>query len=681
MSSEDFDPNENDTLPDAAETAEPPPDAAAMAAREMVLGIIADQAVLTAARAKGAVVVVVSPAPEWSEDLCDAWQSLVLERKPTQPRGRYGRAKWLHVLRPKDDRARIARQDDDQTLSQAVEGGYGALLVSHDLGALTPTETAAADIIVHVPRLSEAQLLALSAKIGKDAPPPMDVAMLVGATPPALRLSTRPGQTSVEFLDRLGAFLAAIGGSKVSAQKPASQGLKGLHGMDQAVAWGFGLADDIGAYGRGEIPWSSVPPGCLLSGPPGVGKSTYAYRLASECQVPLVITSYSEWQSAGREGHLGELLKCLRDRFAEARKLAPSILFIDELDSVQNRNIGGSDNTNAWFTAIINALLFEFGNPQSLTGVVVVGASNYASKVDEALRRAGRLDVEIKIPRPGLSDLKSILSGLVNGDLVADLLPVAQRLQGGTGADAEKAVRGARARARRAGRSLTVDDLMAEVGGAGGRKASRRTAVHEAGHAVVVAATRPQDIVSLSVQQTDSYMGGLLMCEGNGHASTSDGIKALLCEMLSGRAAEEVVCGHVSGGSGGSTQSDLARATLLAVSADLSWGMGKTLTWHGDMSAQEAGRLVMMRADIAGRVEARLASAYSETLRMIRDRRRAVEVLSDALLAREVMSGDQVREVLSSVAASAPKVRSAPAVRLELADDDEAPAEQYGLRP
>ena len=110
-----------------------------------------------------------------------------------------------------------------------------------------------------------------------------------------------------------------------------------------------------------------------------------------------------------------------------------------------------------------------------------------------------------------------------------------------------------------------------------------------------------------------------------------------------------MVFGAVSGGSGGSSDSDLARATTLAVSCEVSWGLGKTLSWYGEMTAEECGRFIALRPDVAVRVEARLAAAYADVLAIVRERRHAIEALADVLLKREVLTGDQVRAVLASV--------------------------------
>jgi ATP-dependent Zn protease len=255
--------------------------------------------------------------------------------------------------------------------------------------------------------------------------------------------------------------------------------------------------------------------------------------------------------------------------------------------------------------------------------------------------------------------LRLILESLTKGDLdSADLSPVALRLAGGTGADCEKAVRGARQRARHAGRALEVADLMAEVGGTSGRKATRRTAVHEAAHAVVVALTRPQDLDSLSVIGRGGNLGGLVTKSEGISDSTEADVIAILRELLAGRAAEEVVFGDFSGGAGGSPDSDLARATLLALSCEASWGLGNTLTWFGNLEAEEVGRFLCSRPDISQRVERRLAAAYESTLEMVRKRQTSISALADTLLEREVLNGDEVRAILASVAeaARAPRV-------------------------
>ncbi len=155
---------------------------------------------------------------------------------------------------------------------------------------------------------------------------------------------------------------------------------------------------------------------------------------------------------------------------------------------------------------------------------------------------------------------------------------------------------------------------------------------------MVVAATLPDDIVALSILRDGGILGGTLLKVRADNSSTADDIAKMLRELLAGRAAEELFFGHVSGGSGGSPDSDLARATTLAVSCEATWGLGKSLAWFGDMTPDECGRFISVRPDVASRVEARLAAAYAETLAMLSARRPAVETLAEVLLERQVLS-------------------------------------------
>ncbi len=243
--------------------------------------------------------------------------------------------------------------------------------------------------------------------------------------------------------------------------------LSELEGLGEARQIAEDLIEDIQAARADEISWSAVDPGLLLIGAPGTGKTTLARAIARECGIKFVVASAAGWQSAG---YLDAHLRAMRADFAEARRYAPAILFIDEIDSIGSReNLEGS---NAQYqTEVINALLEELQSISITDAVIVIAATNYLERVDPALRRAGRLDQVVQIRLPSIDGLEKIFAyhlsrfqaegGPVNEDI--DTRALAELAFGLTGADVELFVRGAARRARRQHRPMNQVDLVAEV--------------------------------------------------------------------------------------------------------------------------------------------------------------------------------------------------------------------------
>ncbi|WP_292153721.1 AAA family ATPase, partial [Mesorhizobium sp.] len=160
--------------------------------------------------------------------------------------------------------------------------------------------------------------------------------------------------------------------------------LDDLHGVGEAGEWGRELATDLADWRAGKIGWTDVDRGILLSGPPGTGKTTFAGALARTCNVHLVLGSLGRWQA---KGHLGDLLKAMRAAFDEARRNAPSIIFIDEIDAVGDRE-KFSDHNAQYCTEVVAALLECIDGAEGREGVVVVGACNHPHRLDAAIVRA-----------------------------------------------------------------------------------------------------------------------------------------------------------------------------------------------------------------------------------------------------------------------------------------------------
>ena len=195
------------------------------------------------------------------------------------------------------------------------------------------------------------------------------------------------------------------------------------------------------------------------SGPPGTGKTTLARAIAKACGIKFIQGSATGWMAEGVS--LGPHIAAIRKTFAEARDYSPSILFIDEIDTLGNREAFSRDNNSVYQTEIVNAVLEQIQGLDPAAPVFLIGATNREEGVDPALRRAGRLDRVIRIPRPNSAALDDIyryyiaaLGSSIKVDPKLDTLALGKLSVGLTGADVERIVRGAARRARKAGRAL-----------------------------------------------------------------------------------------------------------------------------------------------------------------------------------------------------------------------------------
>lgn len=188
-----------------------------------------------------------------------------------------------------------------------------------------------------------------------------------------------------------------------------------LTGYGAARDWALCLKADLGGYLGGELAWSQMSTKLLLSGPPGTGKTTFARALCNTLQVPSVVTSVSTWLQGE---YLHDVLDRMADTFAEARRQAPCILFIDEIDGIGQRGPASRPYADYW-NACVNKLLELLDGAIKTDGVIVVGATNRPGEIDEAIRRSGRLETHIEIPRPDIPTLAGILAHHLGSDLDA----------------------------------------------------------------------------------------------------------------------------------------------------------------------------------------------------------------------------------------------------------------------
>ena len=406
--------------------------------------------------------------------------------------------------------------------------------------------------------------------------------------------------------------------AQIEVQRPTSPVLGDLAGYGAAAAWASDLAIDIAAFRSGEIAWQDVDQGCLLVGPPGTGKTLFARAAAATCDLPLIATSYAQWQSAGT-GHMGDVIRSIRTVFAAAEANVPCILFIDEIDAIRGR--GTDERDDAWWTAITTCLLECLDGISRVEGIVTIGACNHADKLDPALVRSGRLDRRFEISLPDEPALLRILVHHAPDVSPTDLEPIATALAGTiSGADVARMTREAKRAARRGKRAMTGVDVMSAVLPAETRPREIvwRTAVHEAGHTVafLVGGHVPDALSLVSGGGMSGHVRGLGVREVEGRLGD---LEARVLPMLAGRAAEDVILGEPSAGA----FSDLEQASAVLSNVESAFGLGGHLTPGGHDRVS---------------VEGRIRRIYGDALMLVVRHRAAIVELARLAVERRVLS-------------------------------------------
>lgn len=403
------------------------------------------------------------------------------------------------------------------------------------------------------------------------------------------------------------------------------------------------LVEDLRAWKAGEIPWRDVSRGILLAGPPGTGKTETARQVAREAGIGMIAASLATWQARGERS--SDLLRAMKADFARAASEGPCIIFVDEIDVFGDRN--RRDHNASWTEYVVGSLLECLDGYAAQEGVVAMAATNHVDRVDPALRRPGRFDRILHLRHPTVELMPRALRWQAWPDLRdADLTAIAAQAVGMSGADVAGLVRAARAKARRAGRPLSVEDLsatLAEIRPPMPEAVRWQVAVHEAGHAVVGAATGVATPRVLALQGD----GGVTHAERRVIHQRRSELEAALALDMAGRAAEHLVFGEASAGAGGASDSDLARATTMAIAMEAAWGLGDRLTWCGD--PETIAPRLRLDPPLAARVEDHLRRAEDRALRILEAQRPVLEAIAAALRDKSMLTGPALEELISRV--------------------------------
>jgi cell division protease FtsH len=415
-----------------------------------------------------------------------------------------------------------------------------------------------------------------------------------------------------------------------------------------------------------------VPKGILLYGPPGTGKTLLAKAIASEAGAKF----YAQSASAFVEMFAGLGAARIRKLFEEARKNAPAIVFIDELDAVGAQRTGHGFSREQDQT--LNQLLVELDGFEARDQVIVMGASNRLQDLDVALLRPGRFDRQVLVAAPDLAGREEILKVHTRGKPLApdvDLKSIARQTSGLTGAELENIANEGAIFAGRAGRNsirqADFEDAMERVvAGLQQRKVMtekerRIIAYHEAGHAVMSHLTGDllpvHKVTIVSRGQALGYTLNLPSEERYLH--TAEEFEDLLKVFLGGRAAEQIVFGRVTNGAA----NDLEKATEVARAMVFEYGMSnatasRTMRADNYALSEETKRL-------RDQEQARLTDeAYAEAIRLLQKHRPVLDRIARALLDKETLDRDELNELLDGVEVESRSSETVGTVRAIAAD-------------
>jgi cell division protease FtsH len=411
-----------------------------------------------------------------------------------------------------------------------------------------------------------------------------------------------------------------------------------------------------------------IPKGALLVGPPGTGKTLLARAIAGEANVPFFTISGSDFV----EMFVGVGASRVRDMFEQAKKNAPCIIFIDEIDAVGRHRGAGLGGGNDEREQTLNQLLVEMDGFEANEGVILIAATNRPDVLDPALLRPGRFDRQIVVPNPDVTGREKILKvHMRNVPLAPDVnaKTIARGTPGFSGADLANLVNEAAllaaSRSRRLVTQTDFEDAKDKVMMGAERRSmamneeeKRLTAYHEGGHAIVAMNVPAADPVHKATIIPRGRALGMVMQlpEGDRYSMKLKQMTSRLAIMMGGRVAEELTFGPENVTSG--AQSDIDQATKLARAMVTRWGYSKELglVAYGDNQEEvflghSVARQQNVSEDTAQKIDAEIKrlvdEAYKTAKTILTKKSKDLETLAQGLLEYETLSGEEITNLLN----------------------------------
>lgn len=439
-------------------------------------------------------------------------------------------------------------------------------------------------------------------------------------------------------------------------------------GCDEAIEELGEIKEFLQEPGKFQAVGAKIPKGVLLYGPPGTGKTLLARAVAGEAGVPFYSISGSDFV----EMFVGVGASRVRDLFEQAKENAPAIVFIDEIDAVGRHRGAGMGGGHDEREQTLNQLLVEMDGFDVRGGVILIAATNRPDVLDPALLRPGRFDRQIQVDAPDLAGRKRILDVHSRGKPLyedVDLLAVARRTPGFSGADLANVLNEAALLTARNGKKVitaeTLDEAIDRVV-AGPQRNSRLmsekekliTAYHEGGHALVAAALPGTDPVhKITILPRGRALGyTMVLPDEDKYSQTRSEMLDKLAYMLGGRAAEELIFHDPTTGAG----NDIEKATSLARAMVTQYGMTDRLgaIKLGDSNSEpflgrDMGHQRNYSEDVAAIIDEEtknfLATAHQEAFDILVENRDVLDALVLALLDKETLDKEQVAEIFTAL--------------------------------
>lgn len=445
-------------------------------------------------------------------------------------------------------------------------------------------------------------------------------------------------------------------------------------GAEEAVEELTEIKDFLADPERFKAVGAKIPKGVLLYGPPGTGKTLLARAVAGEAGVPFFSISGSDFV----EMFVGVGASRVRDLFEQAKANAPAIIFVDEIDAVGRHRGAGLGGGHDEREQTLNQMLVEMDGFDVTGGVIMIAATNRPDILDPALLRPGRFDRQIAVERPDLNGRFQILEVHAKGKPLAsdvDLMAVARRTPGFTGADLANVLNEAALLTARLGKEQIDDDALDEAIDrviAGPQKRTRVmddnekkiTAYHEAGHALVAAALPGNDPVhKITIMPRGRALGyTMVLPDQDKYSTTRSQMLNQIAYMLGGRAAEELIFHDPTTGAA----NDIEKATAVARAMVMQYGMTERL--GAIRYGQEQGEVFLGRdmghvrdyseeiaAAIDEEVRSFIETAHQEAYDVLVDNRDVLDALVLALLERETLDKEEIEEIFRELRLREPR--------------------------